>query len=318
MTCKEKKCPPLAMQIRTLDSSFDAFCEKVKRDEATCNEWPCYFCHRDKKGSATDIALAGYIETQLMQFKDTRESGRQRIHREEYEEFVTGKSSTSINLSNCLATGQKKCPNGRGNPECYLSCAAFQVKVGKGKISPEVLKQLGIDRGQVISPHEAAAKHWVLLSLLNLSPALFGSPVRMIDVWAGEICIYTEHMDFYKGRIKVKRTEKYDHYTGSVLMLPKLLRKEKWNSYSHMKEYFSAYDLHNCENCWEAKKCKKDSGKEKCMIMNKHSGRSCWVTPWMCAKNKNERLPWMWRMNCLMCEFYKKTQRMLSFRRVFF
>ncbi len=308
-TCKEKRCPPLALAIRAMDSGFDAFCEKVRRGEASCDECPCCFCHTSETDFAPDPALAGYIECQEIQFgRLKKESYR---FQKEKVEFI---DSSTI----CLVSEREtKCATGKGNSKCYLSCAAFQARVKRGKIDPEVLKQLGIDTTKMISPEEAAAEHGVLLSLLNLSPALFKSPLRLIDVWHGEICLYTEHNDFYKGKIKVKRKEKYDKYIGSVLKLPGFLSKKEWSSYYDMKEYFTSCDLHNCDNCWEAKRCGKESGKDKCLIKKKHSGLACWVTPEMCSRNKNERIPWLYKYNCWRCEFYKKPQRMLSFRRLF-
>ncbi len=302
-TCKEKRCPPLALQIRAMDSSFDAFCKEVRMGNASCDECPCYFCHPGKMILSTEqLALSGYHENQEIQFA----SKQRLVHREEVHEFI-------FHESNCMVTGRKKCTSGKGNNKCYLICAAFQAKVKRGKMSSEALKQLGIDPNKTTSPEESAAKHGILLSLLNVSPALFSSSLRFIDVWEGEVCLYTEHSDFYKRGVPIKRIEKYDRYIGNVLMLPKFLRKKKWNSYHNMCEYFSDCGVTDCENCWEAKNC----GKDKCLIKSKLSGQSCWVTPELCSKNKNEWIPWLYKYNCWKCEFYKKPQRMLSLKKPF-
>ncbi len=140
MACKEKNCPPLALQIRAMDSSFDAFCEKIRRCEASCNECPCYFCHTSKTDFAPDPALAGYMKSQETQFRRLKKESP-RFQKENIE-FLDVSNVTKI----CLVSGRvAKCTIGKDNSECYLSCAAFQVKVKRGKIDPEVLDQLGVN-----------------------------------------------------------------------------------------------------------------------------------------------------------------------------
>ncbi len=271
-----------------------------------------------------DDALAGYIECLETQFGGCHDSlmnyvqdsskinNRQAFQEENISEiFDTNKV--------CLASGREsKCAAGKDNSNCYLSCTAFHVKVKKGKVSSKVLKHLGIDPAKTTSPEESASEHGILLSLLNLSPALFKSPIRLIDVWHAELCIYTDHSDFYKGEINIKRKEEYDKYIGSVVMLPRYLRRKKWSCYHDMKEYFSSCNLHNCDKCWEAKKCGKEGKKNECMIKTKHCGYSCWVTPEMCTRNRDGGYQWLYKYNCWKCEYYKKPQRMLSFKRVLF
>ncbi len=163
----------------------------------------------------------------------------------------------------------------------------------------------------LVNPMEAAAKHSMLLTLLDLTPANFISPITDVGLYRDRVWFETTSKSFYrdKGKIKIIGEEQLNDGNFLFIMeLPRILRKKNLKNYEELRYLFNILDMDKCQSCYEDKGCDLTT----CLIKEYLSGHSCWLTPQLCTRNPSTRTLWGRWVSCLKCEYYKKPHRLLK------